>query len=71
MASAIRGFGALPAEQRAEALRFAVTAAAAAGGERRLTAEPLARNVGALVKEAKIDRMHLAERQQLAQDMAF
>ncbi|CAK9002822.1 unnamed protein product [Durusdinium trenchii] len=69
MKNAISGFGRLPATQRAEVLRFAVSTAAVAGSSRRGDVDELTRNVGVLVKEAKIDQMPPAEKRQLAQEI--
>ncbi|CAJ1356489.1 unnamed protein product [Effrenium voratum] len=71
MKSAISGFGKLPAGERAEVLRLAVSATVQAGGSGTASsnAGPLTRNVGLLVKEAKIDEMPAEERKQLAQEV--
>eukprot|EP00439_Symbiodinium_sp_Y106_P077896 s258_g16.t1 len=59
--AAISGFGQLPADQRAEALRLVVNTAAAAQVGPHPTAEgevpPLMQNVMAVVKEAKLHEM--------------
>lgn len=72
MKSAISGFGQLPADQRVEALRFAVnTAVAGSSNASNATgrADPVMQNVGKLLKEAKIDKLPPAEKQQLAQEI--
>ncbi|CAE7834535.1 shop [Symbiodinium sp. CCMP2592] len=70
--AAISGFGQLPADQRAEALRLVVNTAAAAQVGPHPTAEgevpPLMQNVMAVVKEAKLHEMPKEEKAILAQE---
>jgi len=69
MKSAISGFGQLPAEQRADVLRLAVTTAAASSSSGSGTSDPMLKNVGRLMKEAQLDKMPPEEKQQLAKEI--